>query len=624
MKNILVVLSLVMIFSACKKSSNTGSIDAFNSDVLSVADEQVLENTPNNYTITDATILLPNGMTVLSFLLAHNDTGFLNQHHKTTATIYDNLSADDARNIIISRISHMARFLADTTQFIRPVEGDNKPAQHGLAYLYGGKDPTSRQPPIPPRKCNYQIYGLDNSGFIYQLFLAAGIRIPPGTVNEQIKTNVIGNAIVSAIPSLSNAIREVDTFVTPDEFQSGDIIYWQWTDTSKQIGVIISDSVDKSINIALCNGLPDPLQPDCITNLNLTSVKCGPRIIKPSDFKWFDNGNYRIIRILTVDSANLPVVTTASVAGITKNSASSGGNVISNGGSIIAKGICWSSVSSMPVLQNNDGYTNDGTGGGQFTSVAGPLSASTTYYLRAYATNANGTSYGNVATFSTSDALYATVTTTAATLVTLTSAESGGNVTDDGGSMVTARGVCYATHTNPTVSDKTASPVGSGTGSYTCNITGLLPGVTYYAKAYAINNSGKNTSYGNEQVFTTTAAPNPLDKTSWLGMYHCPTWGPGTWPANKVPGYTTPENYLPVIINFTVANDTELVADFLWLLSGVHQGVAGYTNGDATKIIWTDSYYILPETWTVSGNIMTGELSTTTGCQHVAFSLSKQ
>ena len=78
---------------------------------------------------------------------------------------------------------------------------------------------------------------------------------------------------------------------------------------------------------------------------------------------------------------------------------------------------------------------------------------------------------------------------------------SGGNVTSDGGASVVARGVCWNTSPNPTiVNSKTTD--GSGTGTFTSNLTSLNPNTIYYVRAYATNNVG--TTYASELSFTTS------------------------------------------------------------------------------------------------------------------------
>ncbi|WP_305019459.1 T9SS type A sorting domain-containing protein [Hymenobacter cheonanensis] len=87
-----------------------------------------------------------------------------------------------------------------------------------------------------------------------------------------------------------------------------------------------------------------------------------------------------------------------------------------------------------------------------------------------------------------------------------TSATAGGTVTDEGGSPVTSRGVVYGFGPDPTVSSGSVA-AGSGLGTFTTQLTGLLPDSVYYVRAYATNALG--TSYGEQFTFTTQ--PQPLD-----------------------------------------------------------------------------------------------------------------
>ena len=119
--------------------------------------------------------------------------------------------------------------------------------------------------------------------------------------------------------------------------------------------------------------------------------------------------------------------------------------------------------------------------------------------MRAYATNANGTVYGEQRIFTTPSGL-PTVTTTTATSITSNSAVCGGNVTSDGGYTVIQRGVCFSTTPNPTTSGMHTTD-GSGTGSFVSNLTGLTANTTYYYRAYATNATG--TVFGEERTLTT-------------------------------------------------------------------------------------------------------------------------
>jgi len=96
-----------------------------------------------------------------------------------------------------------------------------------------------------------------------------------------------------------------------------------------------------------------------------------------------------------------------------------------------------------------------------------------------------------------------TVQTSVPSSITDTTATSGGFISNDGGTIVTAKGVCWDTSFNPTVSDDFTVD-GTGTSSFTSNLTGLTENTTYYLRAYATNSEG--TAYGNEEQFITDAS----------------------------------------------------------------------------------------------------------------------
>ena len=194
-----------------------------------------------------------------------------------------------------------------------------------------------------------------------------------------------------------------------------------------------------------------------------------------------------------------PTVSTAPATHITSTAARGGGNVSSDGGATVtARGVCWS---RNPNPTTADDHTTDGSGTGTFTSSLTGLTPGETYHVRAYATNKHGTAYGMDLTF-TEGSVIPTVSTAEITNVTATTAQGGGNVSDDGGATVTARGVCWSRNPNPTTTDAHTSD-GSGTGTFTSNITGLTPGATYHVRAYATNSKG--TAYGKDLTFDSSA-----------------------------------------------------------------------------------------------------------------------
>jgi len=132
------------------------------------------------------------------------------------------------------------------------------------------------------------------------------------------------------------------------------------------------------------------------------------------------------------------------------------------------------------------------------------LTTGVPYHYRTVAYNSDGTAYGDDMTFIPGAA---SVTTALVTNLTGTSAVSGGVVIQDGGSTVTSRGVCWGLTADPTISGPHTVD-GSGTGAFVSTLASLMPGTTYYLRAYATNGIG--TWYGNSRMLTTPCASYTL------------------------------------------------------------------------------------------------------------------
>jgi uncharacterized protein (TIGR02145 family) len=197
----------------------------------------------------------------------------------------------------------------------------------------------------------------------------------------------------------------------------------------------------------------------------------------------------------------IPVVVTGKITDTTAISAVCGGEVTKkNGSDVTVKGVCWNK-SVTPTV--NDDKTNDGKGLGSFTSNIENLEINTTYYVRAYATNEAGTSYGEELTFTTKKGI-PTVTTRYISDITPNSAESGGEVNNNGGLTVLSRGVCWNTTGTPETGDSKTED-GIGTGNFTSLMTGLSLNTTYYVRAYVTTDAG--TGYGTERTFVIGGKP---------------------------------------------------------------------------------------------------------------------
>ena len=205
---------------------------------------------------------------------------------------------------------------------------------------------------------------------------------------------------------------------------------------------------------------------------------------------------------------SLPIVTTTAAKNITYTTATIEAEVRESGGSeVVERGVCYS-LSSNPTT--SDTKIVVGSGVGTFVANLTDLSVETTYYVRAYATNAKGTSYGEEVVFQTDAYSVPTVLTTEAAYITNSSATVGGNVIADGGTEVTERGICYSLSTNPTLSDIKIE-AGNGKGTYSVELKGLSMATTYYARAYAINSKG--ISYGEQVSFQTITGSLPTVTT---------------------------------------------------------------------------------------------------------------
>jgi hypothetical protein len=287
-------------------------------------------------------------------------------------------------------------------------------------------------------------------------------------------------------------------------------------------------------------------------------------------------------------NANAPTLTTTAASSITKYAASAGGTITSNGGSVITEsGICWSTAATPTT---SDSKTADGTTSGTFTSSITGLTAGTTYFVRAYATNAIGTSYGaaqSFTTLSTSSNNPALDATTTATSITANSATLGGNITDEGATQVSARGLVYGTTTGSSTFSVT---VGSGAGTFTSTLTGLTQGATYYVRSFATNAQG--TSYGAETSFTTqttptvsvTATPTSITTTSAIGGGTISSTGGATITTS---GLVWDASTNPTIALSTKTSDGTTSGTFTSSITGLTQGATYHVRAYATNYLGT-------------------------------------
>jgi uncharacterized protein (TIGR02145 family) len=199
---------------------------------------------------------------------------------------------------------------------------------------------------------------------------------------------------------------------------------------------------------------------------------------------------------------------TISATSITSSTATIGGMITSDGGaSITTRGVVYGTSTGSATYS-----VTSGTGTGTYTIGLTGLTPATTYYARSFATNGVGTVYGTETSFTTI-AIAPTLTTTVVSSITKYAASAGGIISSNGGSAITASGICWSTTATPSISDSKTTD-GTTSGTFTSSITGLTAGITYYVRAYATNAIG--TSYGAAQSFTTLSSP-PAQTTVLIG-----------------------------------------------------------------------------------------------------------
>jgi len=206
-----------------------------------------------------------------------------------------------------------------------------------------------------------------------------------------------------------------------------------------------------------------------------------------------------------------PVVSTPTSAGILSTSAVLGGNIISNGnGTITERGVFYSTTSGFADGSGTK-VVATGTGSGEFTTSVSGLTASTSYYFKAFVTNSVGTAYSSQASFVTAIPvviLVPGISSPSAQSVSATNAIVSATISSNGGEQLAERGFYWST-TDGFVNGAGTKVLATGTstGAYNTSIGGLMPATAYYFKGFASNSAG--TTYTSQAGFTTGMLNGP-------------------------------------------------------------------------------------------------------------------
>lgn len=186
-------------------------------------------------------------------------------------------------------------------------------------------------------------------------------------------------------------------------------------------------------------------------------------------------------------------------------------------GEITDRGFYWTANDSAATVLKNK--ISLGPGSGEFTCMLKNLQAKKAYSFFSYAISDRNNGQGNVKAFSTLEFRVATLSTDTVKNIGITNALLAGEITYDGGKLVTDRGLCFSLNKAPTIKDLRIS-VGNGEGKFAIVASQLKENSLYYVRAYAVNSIG--TSYGNERNFTSLdyrLVQLKTNPTSDIGMF---------------------------------------------------------------------------------------------------------
>ncbi len=215
-------------------------------------------------------------------------------------------------------------------------------------------------------------------------------------------------------------------------------------------------------------------------------------------------------KFTTLGVPTTPTVETGAISDIQSTQAVANGILSGFGNleSVSQHGHVWSTKAN-PTTSDNKTALGTAYSTGSFVSTLTSLLPNVTYHVRAYATNAKGTAYGEEVTFTTE---YGTVslTTNEATNISSKSAKVSGTITDKGGYTIIERGVCWATTSSPSLSNH-STVVSSNNDSFFTTLSNLSPETTYYVRIY-VKTSTEKVCYGNVVSFTTPSKEVDINK----------------------------------------------------------------------------------------------------------------
>ena len=284
----------------------------------------------------------------------------------------------------------------------------------------------------------------------------------------------------------------------------------------------------------------------------------------------------------TLNNAILPKVESDSVSQVMWTSALAHYTMIDDGGDELAvHGVCWGTEPN-PTMEGFETYS----GLGSFSVPMEGLTNGKTYYVRAFASNGIGISYGNELIFTT---LYGIPTVTTNNVISIShfSAVGGGQIVDDGLAEVTECGLCWSTNVAPTINDnhcvcESVEP------QFSIIMDNLEESTTYYVRAYAINDYG--IAYGNEVNFTTKSAPI-APEGSVNGLFSI-AYNKQVWFSKgnlQFQASTSQWRFAENQYDCIGDDNTQIASDYSGWIDLFGWGTSGYNHGSVCFVPWSTS-----------------------------------
>jgi uncharacterized protein (TIGR02145 family) len=400
----------------------------------------------------------------------------------------------------------------------------------------------------------------------------------PGT-DYSIKITSIDDAGISAESEKFEIVEgpyiAITDPVSTSDWQKGSSHTIRWTDNIAENvkielfkgGVKNSDISNSTLSDGSENwSVPNTLTADNDYRIKISSINIAS-LFDESD-------NFTVSKLL-------PTVVTQAANSISGTNATLNGTVNANGSSVNVS-FEWGETTAYGNTVNTTPATINGNVVTSVSASISGLKTGTTYHFRLKA----GNTYGDDMSFTTTTPAQPTVTTGLISEVKYTSASCGGEVTSGGTESVTERGICWSTNQNPTINDGKL-PSGTGTGTFSCNLSGLNNNTTYYIRAYATNSVG--TGYGEQKSFKTEAPP--VVTTSSITPGYITASGGGTVTNVGSIGVSARGICWGISSNPTILDNTTIdgngIGAFASSISGLELGATYYVKAYATNILGT-------------------------------------